>query len=193
MPLKLLSPGGGSVLLQANTTSLDYTLTVPAVTANVVTDSANTVKQSMLSSSVYGTYGPTFSASMSGNQTVTGSTWTKVAFNQEIWDTNNCYDTSLYRFTPNVAGYYQFSAYLWRSGGSIIQILQLYKNGSSSGMLSARMDSTSGSYAVNYGVALNGMVYCNGSTDYIEMYGYTNNTSFEFNYSYFQGFLARAA
>ncbi len=37
MPLKLLSPGGGSVLLQANTTSLDYTLTVPAETANLIT------------------------------------------------------------------------------------------------------------------------------------------------------------
>ena len=50
MPLKLLSPGGGSVLLQANTTSLDYTLTVPAVTANVVTTAdSNTITSGMLS------------------------------------------------------------------------------------------------------------------------------------------------
>ncbi len=50
MPLKLLSPGGGSVLLQANTTSLDYTLTVPAVTANVVTTGdSNTITSGMLS------------------------------------------------------------------------------------------------------------------------------------------------
>ena len=41
MPLKLLSPGGGSVLLQANTTSLDYTLTVPAETANLITTASS--------------------------------------------------------------------------------------------------------------------------------------------------------
>lgn len=48
MPLKLISPGGGSVILSSPTTASTYTLTVPAVTANVITDTADSVTNSMI-------------------------------------------------------------------------------------------------------------------------------------------------
>lgn len=192
MPIKLNSTGGGSVTLDVPSMSTANTLVLPAKSGNIITSAdTGTISQTMLGAGVAGN-GPSFSATMSANQTVTGSTWTKINFNTEVWDTNNCYDTSLYRFTPNVAGYYQINGYLWRSAGAIILLLQLYKNGSAIAY-SPRMDSTSGAYAVVYGVGLNTMVYCNGTTDYLELYGYTNNTSWESNYTSFQGFLARAA
>ena len=109
MPLKLLSPGGGSVLLQANTTSLDYTLTVPAVTANVVTDTANSVSQSMLASGVVGK-GPIFFARQTVSQSISSAVNTKITFTTEEFDTDNCYNTSTSRFIPNVAGYYHISS-----------------------------------------------------------------------------------
>lgn len=43
---------------------------------------------------------PAFLASLSANQTISNVTWTKVQFNNEVYDTNSAYDnTSNYRFT----------------------------------------------------------------------------------------------
>lgn len=50
MPLKLISPGGGSAIISPTSSASNYTLTVPAVTANVVTDTANSVTSSMITS-----------------------------------------------------------------------------------------------------------------------------------------------
>ena len=50
---------------------------------------------------------PAFQAYRSSTQTISGSTWTKVQFNTEIYDTDSDYDNSTnYRFTPTVAGKY---------------------------------------------------------------------------------------
>ena len=50
---------------------------------------------------------PAFEAFLSSNQTVTDNTTTKIQFNSEVFDTDNCYDNSTnYRFTPTVAGKY---------------------------------------------------------------------------------------
>ena len=43
---------------------------------------------------------PAFLASLSANQTISNVTWTKVQFNNEVYDTDNAYDNSSnYRFT----------------------------------------------------------------------------------------------
>jgi len=54
---------------------------------------------------------------------ITTNTWTKVPFNTEVYDTANCFDTTNYRFTPSVAGYYQINAtaYLYANSGSMSQ------------------------------------------------------------------------
>lgn len=48
---------------------------------------------------------PAFSAHGSALQSVSDQTFTKVAFNTKEFDTDSRYNTSTYRFTPNVAGY----------------------------------------------------------------------------------------
>ena len=53
---------------------------------------------------------PSFSARMTSAQTIPSTTMTKILFNVENWDTNSNYNTTLARFTPTVAGYYQFNA-----------------------------------------------------------------------------------
>mgnify|MGYP001173031320 CR=1 FL=1 len=54
---------------------------------------------------------PYFAATMSGNQSLSQNSWTKVTFNTETFDQGGNYDhSSNYRFTPGVAGkYYIYS------------------------------------------------------------------------------------
>jgi hypothetical protein len=146
---------------------------------------AAAVTQAKLAANVAGT-GPAFSAVMASNQSVTGSVTTKIAFAVEQFDTNNNYDTSTYRFTPTVAGYYQFNLGLISNSVDLSQ-LTLYKNGSA----------IYGAYpSTTAGLNLSAVVYANGSTDYFEVYVLTSANASVRDidvYSYFQGFLARAA
>lgn len=80
MPLKLISPGGGSVILSAPTTGSTYTLTTPAVTANLVTtgDSA-TITNSMLGASSVGISQLGYSGAIIGYQHYQNSTRTSLS------------------------------------------------------------------------------------------------------------------
>jgi hypothetical protein len=139
--------------------------------------------------------GPAFSAYLSGTQSISASTATKIAFNVKTFDTNNCYDnTTNYRFTPTVAGYYQISASMDNSA-TISQtraFLSVYKNGSAY----ARLQDSNGS--IIYQQSGSVLVYCNGTTDYIEIYGQINGTSPSFSggaiyATWFTGVLVRSA
>jgi hypothetical protein len=142
--------------------------------------------------------GPAFSAYRATTpQSITTSTWTKVQLNAENFDTANCFDsTTNYRFTPNVAGYYQINAQIYcnyTSSAGIRIGLSIYKNGS--GYAESTLTSNSSSI---YGVADNStLVYLNGTTDYVELYGYIIATGPEFYFlsvnTQMSGFLARAA
>lgn len=199
--VKLKAASGGSVTLSSVNTATDYTLTVPAANATVITtaSSAN-ITQSMLGSNVAGT-GPAFSAyrnDSSGNQSISSSTWTKVIMTSEDWDSANCFDsTTNYRFTPNVAGYYQVNGSIrfnYSGAASDGTWIAIYKNGSSTGIATSILN-VSGNHGIRY---CGGMIYLNGSTDYIELYGWSNHASSFFqtdtlSNTRFSGFLARAA
>jgi len=51
---------------------------------------------------------PAFTAYMGSNQSISATTLTTVSFDTEKFDTDGCYDTSTYRFTPTEAGKYLF-------------------------------------------------------------------------------------
>ena len=145
---------------------------------------AGAVTQADLATGVAGT-GPAFRASMANAQTISGTTFTKLNFNTEVFDTNSCYDTTTNRFTPNVAGYYQITAntYFFATAQ-----LYIYKNGS--------IDVT-GSYFNSTGHTVAGLVYLNGTTDFVEIYYFgsagittSNNTA---GANIFCGALVRAA
>jgi hypothetical protein len=121
--------------------------------------------------------GPAFRATRGAtNQTLTSGAYVKLQYDVETFDTDSCYDpTTNYRFTPNKAGYYfvYLGAYFYANSGSSV-ILRLYKNGSvylpnvwGSGNLGPQYASPTGS----------SFVYMNGSTDYLEAYGYHGGTS----------------
>ena len=117
------------------------------------------------------TTGPAFCAYRSGNQTgLTNNTYVKAQLNAEEFDTSGCFDpTTNYRFTPNVEGYYNFQWSIDCRGTTLtVGHGQLYKNGVAH--KSGSWAASSSSVAVSAGSAT---VYMNGSTDYVELFGYT--------------------
>jgi len=124
-----------------------------------------------------GSTGPAFRVSRSVDQSISTATWTKVAFNSETFDTDNCFDsTTNYRFTPNKTGYYQLGGYVSAiSGGQAGKetYAALYINGTNLGELGA---SQTNSWTL-YAHAISQLYYFNGTTDYAEMYLYIDATT----------------
>jgi len=119
---------------------------------------------------------PAFSASRTTSQSFSGSTWTKIQFNTENWDTANCYDNATnYRFTPNVAGYYMINVCcdMSFSGTATVAGIGINKNGA----FYAYSPVFYGT--MNAGLGFNGswLVYFNGSTEYVEAMIYSNGGS----------------
>ena len=129
---------------------------------------------------------PAFSAYNTSNQSVTDSTYTKVTLGTEEFDTNNNFASG--RFTPTVAGYYQINGCVHTGTSSITRaIAYLYKNGSSY--------KRGNDLFVGGAVTVSAIVYLNGSTDYVELYGYVTATTplFYGTDTWFNGCLMRAA
>ena len=130
---------------------------------------------------------PSFRATMSANQAISATTWTKMNFNTEGWDTTSDYDTSAYKFTPSVSGYYMVTLKKqWTATGG--GLVALYRNG---------VGHMWGTYPTsnNYTSILTGIVYLNGTTDNIEPYGYrTTSGTINSNAAttYFQAILIHA-
>ena len=171
MPLVLAGATSGSTTIQA-TDATTQTLTLPAQTGTVMVN------------------GPAFSAYQSSSQTgISSSVFTKILFQTEEWDTNNNFASST--FTPTVAGYYQVNAAVAWTAGYSTPILSIYKNGS------IYKDGVSLPTST-YRSTVNAIVYCNGSTDYVEIYGQQQSGSSgsiaaAINYTYFQAAMVRSA
>ncbi len=161
-----------------------------AVTTAKIAD-AN-VTQAKLATGVAGT-GPAFSAVGSSTQTFGSGVYTKLAFQTETFDTNSCYDNvTNYRFTPTVAGYYDISIAMSANeagaGGVVLRSL-IYKNGVAYTDAPSRDDNGQGR-----NLSQSCIVYCNGTTDYIEAYGYTSGGTYSTAATRrFSGAMVRAA
>lgn len=122
------------------------------------------------------TSGPAFRAyRTTSQQSFSQNTWTKVQFNAENFDTDNCFDsTTNYRFTPTKAGYYQISANIQISKtGSSRSDSVLYKNGSAYGTFYYFQASP----GTGFTIGSSQLLYMNGSTDYLEVYVYDSDAS----------------
>jgi hypothetical protein len=144
--------------------------------------------------------GPAFSAWLGADSgSITANTFTKIAINTEEFDTNSNYDSSTnYRFTPTVAGYYQISgaSQMGGSTNTTLAFVSIYKNGTRF-KDGAIVRDTSGTG--NMAATVSTVIYFNGSTDYVELYGYVNGTgTLKFigaanHFSYFSGGMIRGA
>lgn len=139
------------------------TITLPDNTGTVIT-----------TASTFSGTGPAFHAYMSNTQGASATVFTNVAFDAEAFDTASCFNNTgstvggipAYAFLPNVAGYYQISTAVYNQAANQVNIIRLYKNGAYALELSrlflASAPTLNGS----------GLVYLNGTTDYIQIYFY---------------------
>jgi hypothetical protein len=170
----------GAITLAAPAVAGTNTATLPATTGTV-----------MVSGNM-----PAFSAYADTAQTISSATLTKVTFGTEEFDTNSNFASS--RFTPTVAGYYQFNATILCKASSTLTFagLSFYKNGSNAiRTLNVPIASFS-----EPSISASCLLYLNGSTDYVEVYGSITGTgtiTFGFNdsaiTSRFTGSMVRAA
>ena len=169
----------GAITLAAPSVAGTNTITLPAATGTA-----------MVSGNM-----PAFSAYADTAQTISANTLTKVTFGTEEFDTNNNFASS--RFTPTVAGYYQLNAQIYcKTTISISNVsFAYYKNGSAL-IRSLNIAVAAGEPIVNGSC----LMYLNGSTDYVEIYGAISGTgtiTFGFNdsaiTSRFSGSMVRAA
>jgi hypothetical protein len=180
--------GTGTVTLLAPSTSTNRTINLPDSNGTILTTATAGVPVN----------GPAFSAYNSADQAITTATWTKLAANTEEFDTNSCFDNATnYRFTPTVAGYYQVDGKLAVYASVATSNLQIgiYKNGA----VAKRGSFNSNPAGVpDTGVVVSSILYLNGSTDYVELYGIssfsgTSTFSGGGTYSYFQAAMVRSA
>ena len=138
----------GAITLAANAVAGTNTITVPAQTGTMVVS------------------GPAFSAG-GGNISTSANTKTKIPYTSTTFQANTTFDTTNYRFLPNIAGYYQINGSVQYQGTSstsnYAQVL-LYKNGTqyAQGALIPALQYVIPTYS--------DVVYLNGSTDYVEIW-----------------------
>lgn len=164
----------GTLTLAAPAVAGSNTLTLPAKTGNIAVD------------------GPTFSAYQSSSQTLSSATLTKIQFQTEEWDTASAFDnTTNYRFQPTVAGYYSLTGKIQPASSYSAGALGIYKNGSS-----YKYGSYNNNASGNAPPSLSCLVYLNGSTDYVELWGLLTTGQglvAAADMTYFQGYMVRGA
>tara|TARA_R110000803_G_scaffold132339_2_gene199550 strand:+ start:522 stop:1082 length:561 start_codon:yes stop_codon:yes gene_type:complete len=143
--LKLTSDTSGEIQLQSAGT------TIATVSSTGI---------AMASGKLLASTGPAFIATPSADQTLSSGTWTAIAFNTEVYDTNSNYNTSTYAFTPTVAGYYNFTAVIRSASTTSRFYTKFLKNGSIS-YFGNDFNFAANSLNSNYSA----LIYMNGSTD----------------------------
>ena len=160
------------------------TLTLGTSADTISIPSGVTIANSGTATGFGGTTAPYVGVYLSANQTISDATWTKIQFNSEVVDSAGAFDSSSnYRYTPQTAGWYFVSLNLGignTADNSIDKVIvQIYKNGSGITGSTGTRDWDANAEGLNYNDQINTsfMVQCNGSSDYIEGFGYIDVTS----------------
>jgi hypothetical protein len=158
------------------------------------TNPAVTFPDGTIQNTAFGT-GPAFNAYANATQSLANTTFTKIAINTELFDTANAFDsTTNYRFTPLVAGYYQINGGVSIGiGATGVAVASIYKNGSIATIGNSAANDETNAYS-----GISTLLYLNGSTDYVELYGYqssglSKSTVAVSPYTYFSASLVRSA
>ena len=110
----------------------------------------------------------------------------KILLQTEEWDTNSNFASS--RFTPTIAGYYQVNGGInFNVNPGTFGIASVWKNGA---------EAARGTQGSNTGTTVSSIIYCNGTTDYLELYGYSSNANTSnagIAYTFFNGAMIRSA
>ena len=169
--MTIQSKGTGVITLNGLTvTASTGTLTI-ANGKTLTASNTLTLAATDSTTATFGNAAPKVHATKNGSdQTITASSFQKVTFGTETFDTNSNYASST--FTPTVAGKYRVSCSItWNSlsaGDSIL--LSIYKNGAE-----LRRMSDNAAAAATLSQMITDLIDMNGSTDTIEIYVFQNN------------------
>lgn len=151
------------------------------------------IAQATLGPNVVGN-GPAFSAYQSMGQSLSNATFTKIQIQTKEFDTANTFDSvTNYRFTPLVAGYYQINGSVGITAAASALLCSIYKNG-----VEVKRGSQWGTSSTGTLSNISTLIFLNGTTDYLELYGYqasggTVSTASTSVSTYFQANLVRSA
>ena len=187
--------GTGTVTLAAPNTNTDRTLTLPDGAGEILTDATG-----LTSSSAIGVQAaesiPMFVANgADASVSMAPTTWTLAPFTTENIDTHGWYDAANAKFTPQVAGYYLFTVNIGFQRVAADQrfIAALGVNGSG-GASGHRFFDVRHSMLDHYHHGGSFVTYLNGSTDYVQIFGWRLDSGNMFlnDGSQFSGTLLRA-
>ena len=182
--------GTGTVTLTVPSTSTDRTVTLPDNTGTVITTESNVAPKV-----------PAFQVASTSTAGLGQNVVTKWPFNDisgNDFDTHSYFDTTNYRYTPQIAGYYWVSTIVQtghsNNSASNNRFLEIwfYKNGT---YYSPQFFFPIGNLNTAYfGGMKSELIYLNGSTDYVEVYVKCegNNRFILGSLSQFQGILLRS-
>jgi hypothetical protein len=151
--------GGGSYTDEQARDAVGSALVAGTGISIVVDDGADTITVSsdLDKASVY--------RNAAGNSHTSG--WAKVELDTVSFDTNSIWNAAGTRFIPKKAGYYQVTVRVRRATSSTM-VVGVGKNGSLYKVLGPDAGSMFGSGG-------SGLVYCNGTTDYLEPFLYSTS------------------
>jgi len=115
---------------------------------------------------------PAFKADFTSGQSVSSGSATVVTFNNELLDTDSCYNTSTYKFIPNKAGWYFLHALIRFPSTSDFDNCQIIiqKNGDAISFINER--------ALHYESRFTSVIVeANGSSDYFQVVAYQDSGS----------------
>lgn len=120
---------------------------------------------------------PALSIYLNDNQSIVSATPTKVLFGTGSFDTVGGWIGASNRFKPPVSGYYQINAKIYFGNSTLTAAsVSLYKNGTEYSKLNSWVGSITSPLILN-GSAL---VFLNGTTDYLEIWGIATGTDLVF-------------
>ena len=171
--LSIGTPSDGTVSFAKVTSNLITGATSESTIAGgdsvlIYDDSASALRKMTRTNFVAGVGGtntPAFLVRKTTAQSIPNSTHTKIQWNSEVFDTDNCFDsTTNYRFTPTTAGKYFFhvSINLGATTTNTEMLLRIMKNGT--GTMFHKVKGVSG----ENGAVICGILEANGTTDYFE-------------------------
>jgi hypothetical protein len=154
----------------------DSSVSLAKLTATGTKDATTFLRGDNTFASAGGANTPAFKATKNTTTSLTAGTYTKVPFNNEIFDTDSCYDNvTNYRFTPNVAGKYLIYGHLWSyMQSTAAQSSQfrtsLYKNGAEDFTATVLQGTSGNNIQQENAINIVSIQEANGTTDYFEIY-----------------------
>ena len=155
--------GTGTLTISAPATNTDRSLTLPDGAGEILTDASNITVQATENVPIFRAY------QNASRQTFSNYTWTKVVLDATEFDKGSYFDTTNYRYTPQVEGYYQFFGQVYFRNGSWEQTHTALKKNNTT-FITFNLMYYTGWTVDDTNRYVSDIIYLNGSTDYVELF-----------------------